>query len=282
MAYGLVAAYCLLILLASLAGGWIPLLVTLTHRRIQLLLSFVAGVMLGAALLNLLPEAILQQAAWHDGPASAGLPAGHGWLEPVAWWLLAGFLSMFFIERFFCFHHHDELAQSPEHRTSNQADHRHELTWAGAALGLSAHSLMAGAALGASVAASGPADESGPWLAGLGVFLAILLHKPFDSMTLGVLMAAGGRSRPARHLVNGAFGLLVPLGALLYIFGVTGDGASHVVAGVLAFSAGTFVCISLSDLLPELQFHRHDRVKLSVALLLGLAVAWGAGRLETF
>ncbi len=282
MAYWLLAAYCLLILLASLAGGWIPMLVSLTHRRIQLLLSFVAGVMLGAALLNLLPEAILQQAAWHSSPAGAGLPAGHGWLEPVGWWLVAGFLVMFFIERFFCFHHHDEPAQTSEHLASNQADHRHELTWTGAALGLSAHSLMAGAALGASVATSGPADESGPWLAGLGVFLAILFHKPLDSMTLGVLMEAGGRSRPARHLVNGAFGLLVPLGALLYMLGVTGDGASRLVAGVLAFSAGTFVCISLSDLLPELQFHRHDRVKLSVALLLGLAVAWGAGRLETF
>jgi zinc and cadmium transporter len=48
----------------------------------------------------------------------------------------------------------------------------------------------------------------------------------------------------------------------------------------LAFSAGTFLCISLSDLLPELQFHQHDRVKLSLALLLGLTVAYAAGRLE--
>jgi zinc and cadmium transporter len=52
------------------------------------------------------------------------------------------------------------------------------------------------------------------------------------------------------------------------------------VSGALAFSAGTFLCISLSDLLPELQLHRHDRVKLSIALLLGLAVAWGSHRLE--
>ena len=41
-----------------------------------------------------------------------------------------------------------------------------------------------------------------------------------------------------------------------------------------------FLCISLSDLLPELQFHQHDRVKFSVALLLGIAVAWGAQRIE--
>ena len=48
----------------------------------------------------------------------------------------------------------------------------------------------------------------------------------------------------------------------------------------LAFSAGTFLCISLSDLLPELQFHQHDRVKLTIALLLGLAVAYAAAQLE--
>jgi len=32
---GPLVAYCLLILLASLLGGWVPLLVRLTHRRIR-------------------------------------------------------------------------------------------------------------------------------------------------------------------------------------------------------------------------------------------------------
>jgi len=41
------------------------------------------------------------------------------------------------------------------------------------------------------------------------------------------------------------------------------------------------MCIALSDLLPELQFHDHDRGKLSAALLLGLALAYGVCRLET-
>jgi zinc and cadmium transporter len=49
---------------------------------------------------------------------------------------------------------------------------------------------------------------------------------------------------------------------------------------MLAFSAGTFLCIALSDLLPELQFHEHDRWKLSVALLAGLALMALAGQIE--
>ena len=44
---------------------------------------------------------------------------------------------------------------------------------------------------------------------------------------------------------------------------------------------GVFLCVSLSDLLPELQFHSHDRGSLSVALLLGLALAWGVHQLES-
>ena len=50
--------------------------------------------------------------------------------------------------------------------------------------------------------------------------------------------------------------------------------------GALAFCAGTFLCIACADLLPELQFHSHDRLKLSVALAAGLAVAILIGQFE--
>ena len=61
---GVLILYCLLILLASLLGGWVPLLVRLTHRRMELLVSFVSGVMLGVAVLHLLPHAWMQRAEW--------------------------------------------------------------------------------------------------------------------------------------------------------------------------------------------------------------------------
>jgi len=40
----------------------------------------------------------------------------------------------------------------------------------------------------------------------------------------------------------------------------------------LTFYAGTFLCITAGDLLPERQFYSHDRFKLSVSLLAGLTV----------
>jgi zinc and cadmium transporter len=281
---GLLILYCLLILLASLLGGWVPLLVRLTHRRMELLVSFVSGVMLGVAVLHLLPHAWMQRAEWLQ--RSGAEPAvGHELIGPVVWWLLIGFLAMFFVERFFCFHHHDasptgDQAEPPP----SHARHGHELTWTGAAIGLSLHSLMAGLALAASVEIGEGASTGAAivWTTGFSTFLAIFLHKPFDSMTLGALMAVGRRSTRARHLVNVAFGLVVPAGVGLFFLGAGAEGVegSWLASCVLAFSAGTFLCISLSDLLPELQFHQHDRLKLSGALLLGLALAWATARVE--
>ena len=56
----------------------------------------------------------------------------------------------------------------------------------------------------------------------------------------------------------------------------------HLVLGsALAFAAGVFLCIALSDILPEVAFHSHDRFALSAALLVGVALAYGVGLLES-
>jgi zinc and cadmium transporter len=294
----LLAYYCALVLVASIIGGMIPVWFQLTHRWMQFAVSFVAGVMLGVAVLHMLPhalaEAVSLAVAGGTAPQGGGFnsnPAAAQAIARTMMALLAGMLAMFFIERFFSYHHHDvpeeeerqishEGSQHTHDHSHNEA-HSHDLSWSGAALGLALHSVLNGVALAAAVGHGGDS-----WLAGLGTFLVIFLHKPFDAMTIGMLMARGRRSLAWRQSVNTLFALAVPLGALLFYFGLMTDGHSPTgsqqlwVAYALAFSAGTFLCISLSDLLPELQFHHHDRVKLSVALMLGLAVAYAASRLE--
>jgi zinc and cadmium transporter len=265
--------YCLLILAASIVGGMIPIWFRLTHRWMELAVSFVAGVMLGVALLHMLPHALAQVRAASADPTGVEVD--------VMLWLLLGLLSMFFVERFFCFHHHgvEDGEVTCEHNPSHEHNHDegHDITWSGAALGLTLHSLAEGIALAASVVHGHGTLK----LAGLGTFLVILLHKPFDSMTIATLMARGHWPLPRRHLINGLFSLVVPLGAALFYVGLLGDGNDATIGYALAFAAGTFLCISLSDLLPELQFHHHDRGMLSLALLLGLALAYGVGQLET-
>jgi zinc and cadmium transporter len=294
----LLLVYCLLILVVSLIGGWIPLMVRLTHQRMQVAVSLVAGVMLGVGLLHMLPHALMDA---RDA------------MDAVFGWALIGFLAMFFIERFFCYHHHDLAHVSPEHHLAHvspehdfahvgpegdvAAGHHHDaeqaagcahldaqshsLTWSGAAIGLTLHTIIAGIALAASVQVEARAGQL-VGLAGLGTFLVIFLHKPFDAMSISTLMTVGGWSVAARHLVNGVFALMIPVGVVLFHLGLGhAHGGSHVVAYALAFSAGTFLCISMSDLLPELQFHRHDRGVLSIALVVGLLIAWGIGVIES-
>lgn len=299
----LLTYYCALILIASIVGGMIPMWIQLTHRRMEMAVSFVAGVMLGVGVLHMLPHAIAEATAAATQANNAELvsatPSSHGAQFDAAFTvmvcLLAGMMAMFFIERFMCFHHHDapddiDAADDDhcdqDHHGHDHASHGHvhDLTWSGAALGMLLHSILDGVALAASV----QHDSGAARLAGFGVFLVIALHKPFDSMSIGLLMARGGWSMAWRHTVNALFAMAIPVGVLVFYFGLMPDPAhatsgvqQTVVAYALAFSAGTFLCISLSDLLPELQFHQHDRVKLSAALLLGLVVAYGAGKLES-
>jgi len=146
--------------------------------------------------------------------------------------------------------------------------------------GLALHTFVDGLALGASVEAD--AAHGGGWLVGVGTFLAIFLHIPLDSISITSLMAASGYRPLARTIVNISFASLCPLGAALFVLGVQqlAGRQEQVVGSALAFSAGVFLCIALSDLLPEMEFHSHNRLRLTAALLVGVAVAWGIGYLE--
>jgi zinc and cadmium transporter len=252
--------FCLVVFLASLAGGWLPTWLRLTHSRVQTAISFVAGLMFGLALLGMLPHALHQI----------------GSVQATVAWLLAGFLTMFFLQRFLPFHHHDVVEGNPlepcGHTHSLAERSARSLSWAGVALGLSLHSVFDGLAMAAAVAA-GSQNQSGAL--GLGTALAVILHKPFGALAISTLMVAGHKSRSAQRLVNLAFALVTPLGALLFFLGAGHLAHSHPawVGAALAFCAGTFLCIACADLLPELQFHSHDRIKLSLALLAGIGVA---------
>jgi zinc and cadmium transporter len=276
--------FCAAIVAASFLGGAVPLWVRLTHRRLQLGLSFVSGVMLGVAVFHMLPHALMARAA---APAGGD---GHGQFDPIMLALALGFVAMFFLERFAHFHQHEAPEPPCDDPNHGHPGHHHphgghaggvgRLTWAGAAVGMGLHSLLEGVALAASIEAGAAMGDSGA-IAGIGTFLVILLHKPFDAMTIATLFSAGGGSRGRAFLVSALFALLVPVGAALFLAGVTASGdAASLVPLALAFSAGTFLCIAAADILPEVQFHRHDRVALSAALLLGLGMALAIGRLE--
>ncbi len=308
MLTGLLAVYCGIVVGASLAGGFIPSLVRLGHRRMQMLMSVVGGLMLGVGLLHQLPHSIVIAS---DGGAGIDWCVG---------WMVGGLVLTFFLIRWFHAHSHDtEHAHHHAGHTHGPAcGHGREAgaglslpvlseadtsvgesrgaapaahsSWLGIFFGLSLHTLLDGFALGAHFAADAAHLHLGEhglaglgwWLPGLGTLLGVALHKPLDSLSITSLMAARGWSKRHQTLVNFGYSLMCPLGVMLFHVGAYRIAENHslFIAAAVAMAAGVFVCISLSDLLPEIEFHSHDRLLLSGLLTLGLALAWGIGFLE--
>ena len=265
--------YLSLIAAAAFAGGSSVAFLSLGHRPMQVLLSLTGGVLLGVGMLHLLPHACL--ALRND-------------VETTAGWALAGFFLMFLLERAFHGHAHHTADGGHEcgheHHHGHPHDHGHHpaspWAWCGAFAGLALHSLADGAALAASVNAD--AAHGGGLLSGLATFLAILLHKPFDAAIIATLMAGAGASPRLRTVVNAAYALVVPIGAACFLASLQlfGGQQSEVLGIAMAMAAGAFLCIAAADLLPEVQFHSHDRVLLTASLALGLALAWGISLVE--
>ncbi len=280
--FELLLVYCVLVSLASLAGGRLSLLIRMTHLRTQLLMSGVGGLMLGIAMLHMWP---------HSGDllgsqAKAGVGA------------LIGLIVMFLLIRLFHTHDHsipvtedapsepceaeDSCIHSHNHahghvHNCEHGDHAHGdprgLSWVGLFFGLALHTLVDGVALASSVMAS----SHGVWmgLAGLGTFLAVALHKPLDAFAITSVMDKQRWSASSQATANFAFSLACPAGALAFFF-LTRNfsvGSTEFLGWGLAISAGFFIGIALADLLPEVAFHDHDRGKLTFALLFGVALA---------
>lgn len=285
-AFGILLTYSAAVVLASVFGGLLPEWIRLTHTRMQLLISFVGGFMLGVAVFHMIPHALVNM----------GMQA----IDRATWGIMLGLLATFLLLRFFHFHQHgpadfgvnaESHQESEEHTEAGEhthlcSDHNHPHThksprhtrWTGVLVGLGLHTLMDGVALAASVTAD---SSHGHWLAGFGTFLAIFLHKPLDAVSITSLMQNVGTAN-TRLLVNIGFALTCPLGAILFwtFAGGGGEMAMQIAGFGLAFSAGVFLCIALSDLLPEMEFHSHSRWQLSLALFAGILLAWLVGVFE--
>lgn len=251
------------ILLGALAGGALPLFANV--RRSDLLLSFSAGIMLGAAFLHMLPEAV-------DGAGASAVP-----------FVLVGFLALYLLERFVLVHvcaepgpnarlstggaplsagdPHDHRADEDPHvHVEGTACEVHTLGLA-AWVGLSVHTLVDGFALGAA--------SVQPELGAL-VFLAILAHKIPNSFSLSAILMSEGYGRGRAVLMNAAFALMVPVGAGIYLLLREAIHVQKFGPIALAASAGTFLHLSLSDILPDLHRRGGSRWRLSAALVVGL------------
>lgn len=223
----------------------VPLLVTTflprnpdTLRRVvRWLVAFAAGALLGSAFLHLIPEAF----ATPDRERVASIL------------LLLGFFAFFVFERFLWRHH----------RTS---DRTHKGVRPVAALNLigdAAHNLVDGIA----IAAAYLSDTH----LGMGVTLAVLLHEvPQEIGDYGILLNSGiSRSRAIAW--NFASGCVAILGAVAVL--ALGTRVAGLAETIVPLTAGGFLYIAASDLLPNLREREGPRDTLWLLLTLGLGVA---------
>lgn len=252
------------ILLGALAGGALPLFSKV--RRSDLLLSFSAGIMLGAAFLHMLPEAV-------EGAGGEAVP-----------FVLVGFLLLYLLERFVLVHicaepgpnarlstrgaplspddPHDHLPGEDAHVHAHGIGCDAHTLGLAAWIGMSVHTLVDGFALGAA--------SVQPEL-GVLVFLAILSHKIPNSFSLSAILLSEGYGRGRAVAMNAAFALMVPVGVGIYVLLRETVHAQKFAPLALAASAGTFLHLSLSDILPDLHRRGGSRWRLSASMVGGIA-----------
>jgi zinc and cadmium transporter len=260
---GWIALYSIAVMTVSLLGGSVPFLGKVTHSRLQMYLSLSAGVMLGASFFHVMPDAMEMTGKIYFG-----------------WWVTLGVVGLFCIERFIAPHSHEtssKLQQEHAHEPGCEHDHEHRAAppvagWM-AVVGLTIHTFMNGVGLAGAI--QDDARKEMLVLPGLALFLAIILHKPADALAISTVLSRKGVSRGKVSLVQLGFAAMIPVGALGFYWTSGQLGAqleNKLIGAALAFSAGTFLFIALSDLLPEVQFHRHDRVPLFLALVAGVVL----------
>jgi len=202
----------------------------------HILISFSAGAMLTVALFDLLPESF----------------EALGSLQKVTLTMIVGFCVYFLLNNYLAMtaHKKDDVCHNENHH------HHHNFN----IFGLMLHSLFDGLAIGFSFQAS-------PAL-GLSVAAGVLAHRFSD-----------GINTVALSLKNGANGwrwihwnALAPVvGIAVGYFTVVPE---NILGYVLAFSAGLFLYISASDLVPECH-HDHPKLVTGASFIAGILFLLG-------
>ncbi|MBI2430491.1 MAG: ZIP family metal transporter [Candidatus Levybacteria bacterium] len=228
----------------ALIGG----LILLSREKFALkishfLASFAAGVLLGAAFFDLLPEAL------HEGE-ERGID--------IFLWALFGIVLFFLIERFIhWFHHHEEFH---EHQKESKS------TLPLIIIGDTVHNFIDGVVIAATFMASSPL--------GVVTALAVFAHEiPQEIGDFG-LMLHKGLKRKKIIWVNIASAAVAFVGAIgTYLLGNILEGYIPI---LLAITAGFFIYIAASDLIPEIHYEKRKGFAFweSVLLIIGIVAIW--------
>lgn len=231
----------LVVSLVSVIGIFIFFKEKLLNKILFFLVSFAAGTMLGAAFLDLLPEALES-----------------GFQENVPVFILTGMLSFFILEKFLYWHHH--------HTGEKEV---HAFTYLNI-VGDGIHNFLDGAIIAISFMSS----------AALGIIstIAIIAHEIPQEIADFSILIYGGFSRMKALVYNFLTALTAVIGALAaYFYSSSIQNSSSYIT---AFAVGGFVYIAGTDLIPEIQKEKNLAKSFLqfVLLVLGVLVIYAVGK----
>jgi ZIP family zinc transporter len=231
------------------------------RRAYDGILGLGAGLMLAAATLGLLAEAV------HDVRVADAMDWGRLALIVVGFIVGVGVAAI--MDRFIPHHHAGGHHQHLGHEPGHDVHDRHEMSRAEARRGyavvgaLTLHRIPEGLAIGAGFAAPGSSH--------LGLLLAIAVgvQNVCEGLVMAAPLRAGGVSGAAGLVIVATTGLAIPAAAI----------AGSLLAGLaaatmpffLSLAGGTLIYITSNEIIPESHSHGHEGTA-SAGLVLGFLV----------
>ena len=205
------------------------------------LVSFAAGALLGDAFIHLLPEAVKET----------------GFEVVISLYVLIGIGFSFLIEKVVHWHHfHYPLEEGHVHPFAIMN-----------LVGDLVHNFMDGLIIAASYLVSIPV--------GIATTIAVILHEiPQEISDFGVLLL-GGFTKARALFYNFLTALTAVLGAVVVL--IIGSSVENITTFLVPFTAGSFIYIAGSDLIPELHKGKFDwksSLMQFAAIVLGVLVMY--------
>ena len=230
--------------LSTLAAGLLSLhlLAKITRR----LVSLSAGLLLGTASIDLLPEAI----------ASGEDP------ERIGWTLGLGFLGFFLLEKFAILRHgHHHEGDGHEHHSGHD---QHEAGPEGLLIliGDSLHNFVDGVL----IASAFLIDHRLGWMTAL----AVAAHEIPQEIGDYIVLINAGYSRKRAIIYNIISGLASVVGGIAGWFLLASY--SQLLPYLITISAAAFIYVALADLVPDMHKQRQAAESMFQLLLIGLGV----------
>lgn len=233
--------FLIFIFVITMAGGWIPTLKPWSQKTFRMLISFCAGVLLGAVFFHMLPEIspILGR--------KMGFP------------IMLGFLGIYVMEKFIMVHPCEEGGCN-----------YHKIGIA-AYVGIGFHSILDGVAIGAGNMLN----------ISMVILLAVTIHKFPAALALSSILVKGGEYSRKKILTSMfIFALATPIGALVSMNVMGNLENTDIIGFALGVSAGTFLYISIGDLLPTVHEEDENKNLNLVLLFVGILVMFLSTALE--